>query len=95
MGEIATQILIATGTAVVGFIIGLVNNKINLKREVQKERLDKLYIPFVKLYDSTHMAGAYCFLTFQKKYRRNMFNYWWKIKYMRQKLQEHILHSLC
>lgn len=72
MGDVVVQILIASATAIIGFAIGLINNKINLKQETKKERLTNFYIPFVKLYDSTHMAGAYNFLDFsediQKQY---------------------------
>lgn len=72
MGEIIVQILIASATAAIGFAVGLINNKINLKQETKIERLTNFYIPFVKLYDSTHMAAAYNFLDFsediQKQY---------------------------
>lgn len=72
MEDVVAQILIASATAAIGFGVGLINNKINLKQETKKERLTNFYIPFVKLYDSTHMAAAYNFLDFsediQKQY---------------------------
>lgn len=66
MGDTVAQILIASATAIIGFVIGLINNKINLKQETKKERVNNFYIPFVKLYDSTHMAAAYNFLDFSE-----------------------------
>ncbi len=72
MEDTISKIIVALVSAVIGFMVGLVNNKINLKQETKKERLTNFYIPFVKLYDSTHMAGAYNFLDFsediQKQY---------------------------
>lgn len=70
--EILPQIIITTVSALVGFLIGIFNNKLNIKRNIRKDKLDKLYIPFVRLYDSTHMCAAYDFYDFsgeiQKKY---------------------------
>lgn len=72
MSEIFIQILLSAATAIIGFLIGRANNALNLKREAQKERFEKLYSPFVKLYDTTHMAAAYNFTDFsediQKQY---------------------------
>lgn len=70
MNEILLQILISLATAIFGFIVGCANNKLNLRREIQKERFENLYMPFVKLYDTTHMARAYNFSDFSKKIKK-------------------------
>lgn len=68
--EFITQLAIVLITAIVGFAIGRWDNKMNLRRETRKERLDNFYMPFVKLYDLTHMASAYDFLNFEPEIQR-------------------------
>lgn len=72
MEDIHIQVFLSLFTAIVGFLIGRADNKLNLKREIQKERFERLYIPFTQLYDRTHMAAAYNFEDFsediQKEY---------------------------
>lgn len=78
MEQIIVQILISLVTAIFGFLIGLANNKLNLRREIQKERFESLYLPFTQLYDKTHMAAAYNFEDFteevQKEYAEILIN---------------------
>ena len=78
MEQIIIQILFSLVTAIFGFLIGLVNNKLNIRREIQKERLENLYIPFTKLYNITHMAAAYNFEDFaeevQEEYAKLLVN---------------------
>ncbi len=77
-GTWIAQIVMSVVTTVIAFVIGRIDNKINIIRETKKERLEKLYIPFIKLYDSTHMACAYNFTNFtqsiQKQYIEVLIN---------------------
>lgn len=78
MKQLFIQIFLGLLTSIIGFLVGRANNKLNLKREVQKERFENLYIPFVRLYDKTHMAAAYNFEHFeeaiQKEYMEILVN---------------------
>lgn len=66
MKQLLIQIFLGLLTSIIGFLVGRANNKLNLKREVQKERFENFYIPFVRLYDKTHMAAAYNFEHFEE-----------------------------
>jgi len=53
--------LIGVITLVAGFFFGRLSSWLADRREISKERLNSLYVPFEILYDKTHCTAAYNF----------------------------------
>lgn len=64
MSQIIIPATVAVITAIISFAAGRADNKLNVRRELKRERFEKLYNPFVQLYDKTHMGAAYNFTDF-------------------------------
>lgn len=67
MEEQAFKIILVIITALVSFTFGRMDIKLKMRATFKKDRFEKLYQPFVNLYNSTHLACAmeYADLSFE------------------------------